>query len=66
MRKWPIAAAWEIGRRGFGWQLSYQLLAEEKGWREGPIMGAQEILIHDRARSKMTKVRISLYTVAQS
>lgn len=50
MRKWPIAAAWEIGRRGFGWQLSYQLLAEEEDWREGPIMRAQEILIHDRAR----------------
>ena len=29
MRKWPIAAAWEIGGHGFGWQLSYQLLAEE-------------------------------------
>ena len=65
MRKWPIAAAWEIGRRGFGWQLSYQLLAEEEDWREGPIIWAHEIPIHDRARSKMTKVGISLYTVAQ-
>ena len=51
-------AVWEIEKCGFGWQLLYQLLAEEDAPGEGLMFWALELFLHDRTGSGRINVAI--------